>query len=249
MTDLGQASCAVCFIFLSSLWLACPWLFDLLSLLHTCLAIVIVVALWLHVPGGFVYKPPRLYILLSSTIFVSIKLLRLANTIYMSGTNSLATVLVDRERTGVELRIQLARPRDICAGQFIYLCLPGLSTSSSFRSHPFQVAWTYKDRGEQVLVILVQPRRGFTRKLLLADPHYKYRAIIEGPYGYRMRLDQFGTIILFSTNIGVSAQLLFIKETLKLYKHHRTKARRIALFWEIEAEGELSIFLFSCTGC
>lgn len=203
--------------------------------------VVALVALWFHLPSDYIYKVPRLYVLLSSIIFVIIKLLRICNIMYMSGMNSVATVLVDREHTGVELRIRLARPRKIYAGQFIYLCLPGLSTLSLLRSHPFQVAWAYTDESRQVLVLLVQPRRGFTRKLLLADPHHEYKAAVEGPYGPRMPLDQFGTVLLFATNIGVSGQLLFMKEILELYANHKAKARRIALFWEIDVEGKLTI--------
>jgi len=34
------------------------------------------------------------------------------------------------------------------------------------------------------------------------------RAIVEGPYGKEIHLDEYGTVLLFATDIGIAGQLL-----------------------------------------
>jgi hypothetical protein len=78
--------------------------------------------------------------------------------------------------------IKLSRPWDFRAGQFVYLSIPGVSTTGLFQSHPFVIAWWYKSVDEKkeeiekrkeiegkkeisrpdTIVLIAQPRRGFT---------------------------------------------------------------------------------------
>jgi predicted ferric reductase len=65
---------------------------------------------------------------------------------------------------------------------------------------------------------------------------FKMRAIVDGPYGKELKLDSYGTVILFATGIGIAGQLPYITQLLEGYRNCEVKTRRIALFWEMESE-------------
>ncbi|KAI1288753.1 hypothetical protein F5Y03DRAFT_389042 [Xylaria venustula] len=176
-------------------------MFELFTYIHTLLVTAALVAIWLHLPPSSFQRGPRLYLLLSSFIFASTKVGRLLNVIYLSisfsAGGSVATV--QEQGGGVEVRVRLARPLRFKAGQYIYLSLWRLSTLSIFESHPFQICWAYRDESDQqVIVLLAQPRRGFTSRLLGPAPR-KYRALIERPYGKSLSLGESGTVLLLAT--------------------------------------------------
>ena len=165
--------------------------------------------------------------------------MKLTNTAYIYARyNPQATISATHD--GIEVRVQFSRRMELDAGQFVYTRFPGLSMSSILRSHPYHIAWVDNDEeGKQSLSILIKLRRGYTRKLLLADPTHKYQVIIEGPYGKSLQVDQFGTILLFASDVGIVAQLAIIRHCLHLYQSSKTKMKRIKLYWEIGAEGML----------
>lgn len=213
-------------------------MFELFTNLHTLLVLTALVAIWLHLPPPSFRRGSHLYLLLGSFVFASTKVGRLLNIIYYSisfvSGSSMATV--QEQGSGVEIRIRIARPMKFKARQYIYLSLWRLSTLSVFESHPFQICWAYQDdSNQQVIVLLVQPRRGFTGKLLGSSSR-KYRALIEGPYGKSLSLGEYGTVQLLATGVGIAGQLPYIKELLQLYQNCEAKTRRIALFWELDAE-------------
>lgn len=229
------------FMVVSSLPFLRSWVFELYSSLHTLLAITVMITLWLHLPL-LPLKTPQIYLLVSSIIFAFIKLVRLGTTACFSiSPNGASIATIHQNGAGVELRVFLRRRQKFHPGQFVYLCLPSFSTLSVLQSHPFQISWAYQDeKGRQVLVLLVKPRRGFTGQLTLAPSDRRYHAFVEGPYGRHLNLGQYGTVLLFATGIGIAGQLPYLKELLELYIDCRVKTRRISLFWEIDKEGKSS---------
>ncbi|KAK8125001.1 uncharacterized protein PG998_000760 [Apiospora kogelbergensis] len=148
---------------------------------------------------------------------------------------SMATI--EKHGDCVEIRVRMARPLKFQAGQFIYLSLWGISGLSGFEYHPFQICWEYADEhAQQVIVLLAQARRGFSKRLLMATA-YQHRALVEGPYGKTLSFGQYGTVLLFATDMGIAGQLPYIRKLLERYQQCKVKTRRIALFWELEAEG------------
>ncbi|KAI1159500.1 hypothetical protein F5B18DRAFT_581492 [Nemania serpens] len=216
-------------------------IFEVFSSLHTLLATTALVAIWLHLaPSSFLpfQRGSRLYLLLCSVVFASTKVGRLLNVIYFSISfatgSSMATVR--QPEGGVEIRIRMARPLKFKAGQYIYLSLWRLSTLSIFESHPFQICWAYRDENDQqVIVLLVQPQRGFTRRLSRMSTR-RYRAFIEGPYGKSLPLGEYGTVLLLATGVSIAKQLPYVKKLLELYQDCQAKTRRIALFWELDED-------------
>ncbi|KAI1489421.1 hypothetical protein F5X96DRAFT_683938 [Biscogniauxia mediterranea] len=236
------ASCSVGATAVSSL--LCHWLFELFSLIHMLLSSATLVALWFHLPSTPLNERPRLYLFLCSVLLISIKLIRFLNIIYSSFSGRRqSTATIQKHGDCVEIRVRMARPLKFQAGQFVYLSLWGLSALSAFEFHPFQICWvddidqnSQDSQGpRQVIVLLAQARRGFSRRLLTAT-RYEHRALIEGPYGKTLPLGQYGTVLLFATDMGIAGQLPYIRELLDHYRQCQTKTRRIALFWELHAE-------------
>jgi len=141
----------------------------------------------------------------------------------------------------VHVHIRLSRPWRRQAGQYVYLCIPGASHTSFVQSHPFFVAWWYQDAGKDVIVLIVEKRKGFTRDLFNyatndVDLRSGMRAIVEGPYGKELDLETYDTVLLFATGMGIAGQLSYVTQLLERYHTCGVTDRRIALFWELDAE-------------
>jgi hypothetical protein len=105
------------------------------------------------------------------------------------------------------------------------------------------VSWWYQnDKDQDVVVFIIQRQKGFTQSLPTSSliQLIKLRAIIEGPYGKEIHLDEYGTVLLFATGIGIAGQLPYMRQLLGNFHKYNAKARRIALFWQVESEGEQS---------
>ncbi|SLM37408.1 HTH CenpB-type DNA-binding domain [Lasallia pustulata] len=118
----------------------------------------------------------------------------------------------------------------------------GVSYTLFAQLHPFYVSWWYRDDdGNDCVVFIIQRQRGFTKNLLLHTgddfgDDSEMRAVIEGPYGTELKLDSYGTVLLFATGIGIAGQLPYVEKLLEGYHNCEVKTRRIALFWEVESE-------------
>jgi len=132
--------------------------------------------------------------------------------------------------------LKLRKPWEFKAGQYIYLCIPGVSFCAWFQYHPFVVSWWQRnENGDTKVVLLVQPRKGFTRDIK------KYagsslKAFIEGPYGSEKDLGSYGNVVLFATGIGIAGQLPYIRRLLEGHNNREVKTGRISLFWQVNKE-------------
>lgn len=230
--------------------------FELFSHAHSILANAILIALWYHITPSTILKSPRSFIFLAGLVSILLRLLRICQTIYTSVSwrgvctaeiNGIKTVAVGdlaESFVGFEIELRLARYCQFRPGQYVYLNLPTQRFPwRIFQWHPFQVSWTYRDGNEDVIVLIVQPRKGFTAKLLPDKVHRgKYKAFIEGPYGKSISVQNYDTAILFATGIGITGQLLYVKRFLE---HHsvdaqcdqETERKRVVLIWEVDADG------------
>lgn len=158
----------------------------------------------------------------------------------------------------VHVHVKMSRAWQPRAGQYIYLCIPGVSYTAFAQLHPFYVAWWYRNNDDYYAVLIVQKHRGFTKHLFLhredffgPDPErrdfYKenylsevagMRAVIEGPYGKELCLDSYGTVLLFATGVGIAGQLSYVDQLLDGYHNCEVKTRRISLFWQVDSESK-----------
>ncbi|KAG4410826.1 hypothetical protein IFR04_016035 [Cadophora malorum] len=105
------------------------------------------------------------------------------------------------------------------------------------------VAWWYPyDKDQDIVVFIIQRQKGFTRSLPTSSnssQSTELRAIIEGPYGKEIHLDEYGTVLLFATGIGIAGQLPYVRQLLENFHNYDAKARRIVLFWQVDSEEHL----------
>lgn len=142
----------------------------------------------------------------------------------------------------LKVDIELERLIRVRAGQHIWLRIPSASHTSFAESHPFAIAsWEHTQDGNTILTLLVDVRAGFTRKLkMLANTEstntQRFNAYIEGPYGLPLRAEEYGTVILYATGIGIGAQLATVKHLLESREAGTAKTQRVTLLWEVEEE-------------
>ena len=143
----------------------------------------------------------------------------------------------------VHVYVRLPRPWKPQAGQYIYLCVPGVSRRSTTQLHPFYVAWWHHNSDHDYAVLIVQKHGGFTNRIF-SKQGQEMRAVIEGPFGKELGLDSYGTVLLFATDIGIAGQLPYVARLLKSYHNCEVKTRRIALYWQVDAESKCSMSVY-----
>jgi NAD(P)H-flavin reductase len=141
----------------------------------------------------------------------------------------------------LKVDIELTRPIRVGAGQHIWLRIPSASHTSFAESHPFAIAsWGNTQNGKaKEVTLLIDVRAGFTRKLkMLANSEstntQRFNAYIDGPYGLPPRAEEYGTVILYATGIGIGAQLATVKHLLERREAGTAKTQRVTLLWEVD---------------
>ncbi|CZR58393.1 uncharacterized protein PAC_08285 [Phialocephala subalpina] len=198
---------------------------------------------WIHVSGKLL-STPTIYLLVACCIWTLLHLLQICQMLYRNVRNwkYSCKVAIESLPDAYQVHAKISRPWKYRAGQYIYLCIPGVSYSAISQSHPYMVSWWYKyDKDQDIMVFIIQRQRGFTRSLPTSNSSTRpteLRAIIEGPYGKEIHLDEYGTVLLFATGIGIAGQLPYMRQLLENFHNYDAKARRIALFWQVESEGQ-----------
>jgi NAD(P)H-flavin reductase len=257
---------------------------------HVFFAAVIVVAGFIHLTPIGVSKPSAILFIITASMYFLLFSMRTGMLILQR-----APVLVDQGDGLLKIEIQLLKPISISAGQHIWLRIPSTYYTSFAESHPFVItSWEKAEDGKaKRITILVDPKRGFTRKLkmlvnhnsltfqhldrLLTDEkaesklyrelgasanieakvlkelraHTRKRynqlendikaelrlfkhAFFDGPYGRPIRAEDFGTVILYATGIGIGAQLATVKHLLESREAGTAKTQRVTLLWEVD---------------
>jgi len=187
------------------------------------------VAIFLHL-APFDFSQPSIILLI---IAGSLCAILMAARIGISLWNR-AEVRIFEENGLLKADITLAKPRQVRAGQFVFLRVPSTSALSINESHPFFIASWDQDKENKTrnITALIQRRKGFTR-LLQAQPT-AVRAFLEGPYGESPLAEDYGNVILFASGIGVAAHLGCIKQLLNARDQGPTRTQVISLLWEVD---------------
>ncbi|KAF2458843.1 hypothetical protein BDY21DRAFT_258314, partial [Lineolata rhizophorae] len=250
------AAITTAIILLSSVASIRRYIYEAFSKLHLILAAIAVGSIYIHCPSKQLWAPPVVYLFTAVCLHILISLVRFFYILYRNikhkrplNRATMRTLTYKRLHAreiqvsdAIHVHVRLSRPWRPRAGQYIYLCIPGVNYTSFMQLHPFYVSWWYYDAdGNHFLVLLVQKRRGFTKDLFsytsdsLSHEDGR-RALIEGPYGKELDLGSYDTVILFATGIGIAAQLPYVRRLLERYRTFEVETQRIALFWEIESE-------------
>ncbi|KIW79846.1 hypothetical protein Z517_06461 [Fonsecaea pedrosoi CBS 271.37] len=231
--------------------------YEIFLKLHLILATTLIATLFIHSKSKRLTATPTLYLLSAICLQILIGGLRFGEVLYRNvkyrtpvGRAVIRSVIFKRDSSRdipvsdvVHVHIRPSRPWRYRAGQYVYLCIPGLTYTSFAQSHPFYVAWWYQHQGNDYVVLIVQRRRGLTNDLRMHasasdDPsqHSERRVLIEGPYGRELNLESYETVMLIATDIGIAGQIAHVTQLLEGYRSGGIKTQRIRLFWEIDSE-------------
>ncbi|KAH8587310.1 hypothetical protein B0O99DRAFT_694581 [Bisporella sp. PMI_857] len=219
--------------------------------LHQFLAAATAVSILLHIPS----KPfPRMYLYITGGIFSVTTAIEALIFLYYNGlfqrgkTRKMPRVgeifkLLNEDDNGpIQLTIDTQTPLKIDAGQYINIFIPSLGVRSIIQSHPFVVtSWTGKEQTK--LELLIEPRRGWTRKLqsravaMSRQNGGLGRVLFTGPHGAIVPIGDYQYILMIATGYGITAQLPLLERLVQGTLAREVRARRVCLVWEFENIG------------
>lgn len=214
---------------------------------HTVLAVTAYVTIWMHLPHSQLLNSASFYLVITAGVLLVTYILQAGQALYrtISYSGGISDVVIHGGKNAILLHVRPAHPWEFRAGQYIYLCFPGLTSTAWLQFHPFLLAYWYKDKeSRDVIVLIIEPGRGLTRAIqskagLTLSQATRRKVIIDGPYGRCLSLDLYGTVLLIASGIGIAGQLPYVKQLLEGYHSLDVKTRRIALFWEMSSERTL----------
>jgi hypothetical protein len=193
---------------------------------------------------------------ISSALFLSMLTLQSLRFLYrnMAQGATLSRAYVACAGDAVKVRLVLSRPVRVEAGQYIELWMPAAGFCAFLQSHPFTVvSWSEHKQG--YLDLLIQPRKGLTRRLLelsKADniPAGEYDrargyidtgslkprlAFFSGPHGLSVPVGDYETVVMIASDFGIASQLPYLRQLVYGYNRCKTRNRRIRLVWLLGA--------------
>jgi predicted ferric reductase len=97
------------------------------------------------------------------------------------------------------------------------------------------ILWWEEDTASGVasrITLLAEVQSGFTRRLK-SNKHGSFRVLIDGPYGKSKDMEHYDSFLFVCTGIGITAQLLYIKELISKQRHGY-RLRKVLLIWQVE---------------
>jgi predicted ferric reductase len=217
----AQASIAILAILFSGLLRR--HVYEVYINLHQLLAVLIVSATYFHMTRRKLFEFPTIYLLAAVCLQIIVGAMRFGQVLYRNFKHRkplnralVQTIIYKRGSKraipvsdAVHVHIRLTRPWKPQAGQYVYLSIPGVSSTSFAQSHPFYVSWWYNDVAGANIVLIIQKRKGFTKDLFLHADKYINS-------GYEMR-SGIGSENDIGSNIEDDSEMeLFIGDRFKM---------------------------------
>lgn len=232
-------------LFILSIPPARRWSYELFLRAHQLLAGIILYAVWAHCfrSGDGVARYDLIVMtgLLGIATIGQLVHILVVNRGFRSGLpRARVTMLSGIFRVRVDVPMVLR----LHPGQYINLCIPGLTFRSMFQSHPFMVASAQRCGNTTTLELVVEPRRGWTSKLYLArtrndaddrprEATRSYLCVFSGPHGHGVRVDNYGTVLLIASGWGILALLPYLQHLVQGHTSCTVKARHVHLVWQL----------------
>lgn len=137
----------------------------------------------------------------------------------------------------MKVAVNVPRPWNVKAGQYIFLSIPAAEITSVLQSHPFMIVWWERDMDGLTIFLLVDPTRKFANKLDGLQ-NKKLVSLIDGPYGLEQNFGEYGTVLMFATGLGIAGHMLYIRDLVSGYNSCDVSTRRIVLIWQVDDRGE-----------
>jgi len=206
---------------------------------HQILAALFAITVFLHIPSTIF---PRLYLYVTVGILLSTSILKGFLLILHNGILTLSPPKIGEidwfqgNNSPIQVKILPKRPLSIKPGQYINITILSFGFRSCTQSHPFVVAlWTGQNQSS--LELIIQPRRGWTRRLKRAQNSNSI-ALFTGPHGVPVPVDDYEYIFMISSGYGIVANLPLLERLVMGTISREVRARRICLVWEVQDEGE-----------
>ncbi|KAF2672904.1 cell surface metalloreductase [Microthyrium microscopicum] len=214
--------------------------------IHQLLAVLLMYSIWQHLrlklwPEQF--HPPQLYVYISVWTFLVLSLLQFGAIIYRNWPvrSAYSRAYISHVDDTVKIRLKLSRHLRVEPGQYISLWMPTMSFWSFLQSHPFTVT-SWAEGKQDSLDLLIEPRGGFTQRLLLnskaarkAGGRLQPRlALFTGPYGTSASVNRYETVVMVASGFGIAGQLPYLKKLIYGYNTCTTRTRRVHLVWQLE---------------
>lgn len=137
-----------------------------------------------------------------------------------------------RERAvdALYLTIGLHRPWKVKPGQYVYVTLPSRHRGG-IQAHPYLIVWSEEDSSGRStsISLLIECRSGFSRQLLHKE--HPRSALLDGPYGATVDLDNFDKVVLIASGIGIAAHVLMLRHLINAHNIKTARVRRLSLYW------------------
>jgi predicted ferric reductase len=215
--------------------------YEVFRIVHFGCSTSICMLLWLHTSKA--NKISRVQVIVGTCIWVATYTHRNVLLVYrnFSVSKPSTSVLVESIHNSLLVKVKLPRPWIVKPGQYIYLTMMRPGFFSIFQRHPFMVAGS--ESREYDFQLYIQPRKGFTNRLLARTlgGATELSAFIEGPYGRGFDLQDFGTVVLFASGIGIAGHLAYIQSLIQDYRQSKTKTRDLLLIWHVENKYQLDL--------
>jgi predicted ferric reductase len=216
-------------------------LYEIFRVIHFGCSTSICILLWLYVPKA--NKIGRVQVIVGACMWVTTYTHRNVLLLYrnFSVSKPSTSIRIENVRNSLLVKVNLPRPWKVKPGQYVYLTMIRPGFFSILQRHPFMVANSESD--EHDFQLRIQPRRGFTNRLLTRTlvGATQLSAFVEGPYGRGFDLRDFGTVVLFASGIGIVGHLAYIQELVHDYRQSKTKTRDLLLVWHVDNKYQLDL--------
>lgn len=146
-----------------------------------------------------------------------------------------ASLKHNEKNTSISITVELSRPLEIDAGQYINLWIwaPKVNIWSWTQSHPFVVtSWLPKEQSS--LELLVQPHRGLTSDLSKIKKALECSAFISGPHGLVIPVWEPKSVIMVAMDFGIAAMLPYLAKLIHGYRTFASRTCRIHVVWHVK---------------
>jgi len=207
--------------------------------MHVILSLCAVVGIWRHL--SLQMKPVQWLAVGAMTMWGFLTALQYVMYFYRNfqwATPWGSTTVTPLNSDVFLLRVTVPRSFTVKGGEYVYLWMPRVSFWSILQSHPFMISWWEAKGNSLDLFMLVEVRRdtrGMTSHLIRHTAS-SLLTMIGGPHGFEHGYDEFGTVLMIASGIGIASQLSHIKFLVEGYHRREVRTRRICLVWQIEEE-------------
>ncbi|KAF1966036.1 hypothetical protein BU23DRAFT_574400 [Bimuria novae-zelandiae CBS 107.79] len=183
-------------------------MFEPLIKIHIGFSLVFVASL-----TTYAWNSSRVILLVFLGLSIAFWFLKIGQTLYRTVVTGIIKFDIKRPEyckipvvDALHINIRLGKELQIHPGQYVYLRVLGLKRCklSVVQSHPLFICW-WRDHE---IAILLERQGGLSR--LLEPTGESTKLFIEGPYGIKIDLSPYSTMLFCATGVGIAALLPFI---------------------------------------